>query len=359
MGQNNDAMVKAKQNINRNVSLDIMRIVAALAVILVHCSANFIWGYELSTLEFTIGNFLDSVARFGAPLFVMISGALLLDEKKHIDGKSMWAKIKRTLFLIVSWSLLYASINQIYIPWKLGTKIDVQAFISAFIKGHFHMWYLYMMIGLYAAIPFLRYFVKIENSRIVIAFALVAITSQFTSPILTALSVKHEEMVWIKDLISQFEFKFFGGYIAYLLMGWYITHVGFDKKWKKLGIVGIGVLSLIWCFHYVQKTKDFGTAYEYLGLPVFIYSVAVFTALTECKLSADGVVGKMIVKLSSLTFGVYIIHPLIQMDIDKHMKYTDNPVCYMIAYFLIITVISFATSFAISKIPLLKKIVRG
>ena len=56
----------------RNFSLDIARIVAILAVVMIHCSANFVSYYQPFSNEFVIGNLFDSVSRIGVPLFLMI-----------------------------------------------------------------------------------------------------------------------------------------------------------------------------------------------------------------------------------------------------------------------------------------------
>ena len=75
--------------IKRNYSLDIARIVAIMAVAMIHCSANFVIHFNLFSTEFILGNIFDAASRVGVPLFLMISGALFLDERKDITLKSM------------------------------------------------------------------------------------------------------------------------------------------------------------------------------------------------------------------------------------------------------------------------------
>ena len=67
---------------DRKTSLDIIRIIAVCAVIMVHTCDYFLNNYNPSTSEFVFGNIFDSLSRIGVPLFVMVSGALMLDEKK-------------------------------------------------------------------------------------------------------------------------------------------------------------------------------------------------------------------------------------------------------------------------------------
>ena len=73
----------------RNPLLDMARIVAVLAVVMIHCSADFIANYPLHTSEFISGNLFDSISRMAVPLFLMISGALFLDQDRELSFKSI------------------------------------------------------------------------------------------------------------------------------------------------------------------------------------------------------------------------------------------------------------------------------
>lgn len=70
---------------NRILSLDITRIVAVLAVVMIHSSARFITESK-TAYEFTAGNIFDTIARIGVPLFIMISGALMFFLNKYFDS---------------------------------------------------------------------------------------------------------------------------------------------------------------------------------------------------------------------------------------------------------------------------------
>mgnify|MGYP002518752370 CR=1 FL=1 len=67
---------------SRNLSLDCVRIVAVLAIVMIHLSASYL-NYGVSSPMFLWGNIFDGLSRVGVPLFVMVSGALMLDEKKR------------------------------------------------------------------------------------------------------------------------------------------------------------------------------------------------------------------------------------------------------------------------------------
>lgn len=75
----------------RELHLDILRDLACLAVVLIHVSAPFVVD-STRQLDFWIANVIDSMARIGVPVFVMISGALFLDEEREYTYKKYSGK---------------------------------------------------------------------------------------------------------------------------------------------------------------------------------------------------------------------------------------------------------------------------
>ena len=59
--------------------IDLLRAVACLCVVMLHVSAAYVFK-GVGSRDFWVGNLVDSASRAGVPLFVMISGALMLDE---------------------------------------------------------------------------------------------------------------------------------------------------------------------------------------------------------------------------------------------------------------------------------------
>ncbi len=336
----------------RNHSLDIMRILAVLAVMMIHVSTQFVYTHNTSSIEFVWGNIFYSISLFAVPMFVMISGALLLDEDRVITIRNLFCRnIKNITLLLFFWSALYAVLYRIILPLLNGDMPDFSRFFRTFLFGHYHMWYMYMMIGLYLITPFLREFVKKKNKHLVLLFIALSLLSQFTLPLLRSLSLLWQKPYYIAEFIEKFYLGFFAPYVTYYLTGWYITHIGIDKKWI---LYGMGFLSLLIIIGYVQSTGDYTNIHTYTNLLVYIYSASLFTALHN----AGAKTNRIISILSKLSFGVYIVHPLLQTLIDWKFPYTQNPFMYILCYFIIISLLSFGASFIAAKIPLLKKAFR-
>ena len=59
--------------------IDYLRVIAIIAVITIHSTTSFYARFgEIGMLDWWLANLLNSASRFAIPLFVMISGALLL-----------------------------------------------------------------------------------------------------------------------------------------------------------------------------------------------------------------------------------------------------------------------------------------
>jgi len=107
----------------RNISFDLLRIISAFSVVMLHVSGEYIYRYQVGSLEFSLSNFMNSISRFGVPVFVMISGAIFLSESKMVSIKTLWCKnIFRMCLVFGIWSFSYY-VYQIY-----------RTFVSLFIK---------------------------------------------------------------------------------------------------------------------------------------------------------------------------------------------------------------------------------
>lgn len=74
--------------------LDVIRTVACFAIVMIHSSARYVI-MDVGTVDFWIGDVLDSFSRVGVPLFVMISGALLLDNNYECTSNKIIKHIKK------------------------------------------------------------------------------------------------------------------------------------------------------------------------------------------------------------------------------------------------------------------------
>lgn len=343
----------------RILSFDLARVIAILTVIMIHLTGWYVYAYERGSTEFLLGNLLDSTSRISVPFFLMISGALMLDERRELSLEKLFGKnIKSIALTFLFWSPFYVLTDSIIDPLLRGNPLELKKIVTALVEGHYHMWYLYAIIGLYLITPFLRCFVKKENKHLVLLFIGIALAVQFTKPVIRQLAFFYPSVTYINEVLGLFHLDFFCGYTTYYLAGWYIHHIGFDKKWQKIALYVTSAIGLLTTILYVQKTKDYKNAYDQMNLFIFGYSIGAFHLISNLKIQEDSKFVKPLIVLSNLSFGVYIVHPFFQSAFEKLVPYNDMPVLYILANFITVSVLSFATSYVMSKVPVLKKLVR-
>lgn len=342
----------------RNIAIDVIRIVAVLAVVMIHVSVSFVDENEVGSISFLIGNIFDGISRLGVPLFVMVSGVLMLDEKKQITTQNiMFKNTKNILILIIIWAVLYSFADKIISPLLKGGNIDFKEFLRAIILGHYHMWYLYMIVGLYLATPFIRGFVTVKNKNIILVFIGISLLIQYVPQALKMIPCMMNVSRLLIKFINKFYLNFFTGYITYYLTGWYIVHIGIKKKNTRSVMYIMGILCIVAIIVNVAYTGNYDIAYSNYNLLVFIYSVSVFLFLYTVYSKRANLNQKAMVLFSKLTFGVYIIHPAI-LAIAKILINFDNTLVCILSQYIVVVLISFSSTYIVSKLPFFKYLVR-
>ena len=343
----------------RNYAFDVLRFAAISAVIMIHVSSRLF--YEFDSATFLVGNIFNSVSRFAVPVFAMITGALLLREEKEISVKEVFSKyILRTALLFVFWSGVYVVIFRVLVPLKNGIQPDVSEMLKSFIKGHYHMWYLYMLAGFYLVLPLMKKFVRKDNMKAVSCVTAAMIIIQSLLPLADIFIVKHTEF----SVVSFYEnsgLRTFFGFHMFFLLGRILSSIEIKKIYKCLIYVSGGV-SIVLTVVFTQiisekKAEAFTRLYDNLYLNTVITSVAVFVFIFSLFKNKNDTVA-LIKSVSGLSFGIYIVHPIVIELFCSRPFMPQSPVLYIISLWLITAVVSYAVCLAVSKIPFIKKLIR-
>lgn len=335
--------------------LDLLRIIAICAVVMIHTSSTFVITQSNDSIEFILGNIFDSISRLGVPLFLMISGTLMLDENRNFDLKK---NTLRLILLFLIWSFVYSFYFHILLPLMNEESISRVSFFIEFIKGRYHLWYMYAIIGLYLLTPILRCFVKKANRATVLYLICILVALQCTTPIIV-LVLKTTSNDILLNLytycIDNLGINIGAGLIVYYLSGWYIANFEPSKK-ASLIIYLMGTVGIV---AIVSLTQLFPAQYVYTysnsNFLVFFYAIAVFLLIKRVY-NPKETVQKLATCLSNLSFGVYVIHDLVLELIGKALM--SNAFFIPLVWFISI-LISFIVVFIISKIPIIKKIVKA
>lgn len=143
------------------VYLDLLRILAIIGIICIHAG---------------LGTFFT----WCNAMFVMISGALWLS-KESIGLKKLYTKnILRIITAFIFWSVFYTLFHAFVLPHITGDHPTVKEILVMLISGRYHLWFCYLIVGIYIGIPF---FYKIaENETLLKYFLTVTFFFSFLVP---------------------------------------------------------------------------------------------------------------------------------------------------------------------------------
>lgn len=328
------------------VWLDNIRILATFSVILLHVSAGVVVKYGVGTEYWWVGNIYDSAVRWCIPLFVMISGALLLDPDRQEEGLITFYKkrLSRIFIPLITWSAFFL----IWATFK-NPALSTDDLLKRLLSGmpYYHMWFLYMIFGLYLFTPFLQKIV-IHSSKKELLY-LIGITL-----IISAFNFVHGQLLSEMPKLFINWFLFF---IPYFLLGTYI-HQDNHQPSKRL-LWGIFILSItltsLGCYITaisVNLTMGF-YFYGYLSITVIPMSISLMYILKSWN---NPIFSHSTTKtVSALTLGVYLVHPLILRVIDGMIN--THPILSIPLAALVIFIISLGITWGIYQVPYLKRIV--
>lgn len=351
----------------RWLQFDAIRIVATIQVILLHVTTYIMVCYpNTKETAFLCANILNGFCRAGTPMFLMLSGALLLDEDKPLNARTFYGRYLRSIcLLLIFWLFFYATWRSFLLPSLRKARPDKELFFDYILtlRGFYpHLWYLFMLVGTYLSIPVLRLFVKRENKSYILGIIILAMVSQFSARTLGILT--RTSTVTVSGFISKFHVEYVSGYLPFLLIGWYLTNC-LIKKRARIILYLAGIISVITIILAVQfLIEEIPGIRDYVAemntLPAVIYGASLFTAINFC-------IGKretncmLIKEISKASFGVYVVHvaflDLFTTVIFPYRLWPNaNPIVYIVLIFGLTYCSSLGTVLLLSRIPVLRKL---
>lgn len=341
---------------SRTVYLDYLRVFATFAVMILHLSAQKWYVADVNSLDWKTFNFFNSMVRWSVPVFVMISGALFLE--KDIPVKKIFSKyVARLLIAFLFWSAVYACFEK-------GDTGDTLAHILTLLRGHYHMWFILMIGGLYISLPLLK--AMIGRAERLKYYLLLAFLFAFVQPEMLNLAGNFAPET-IKRLVqtlyanaNDMNMHLVLGYTGYFILGYYLNKAKLNRAQRTviylLGVLGCAATILLSLIVSLRTQKGCGTYYNYLTVNVLLESLAVFTWFQYHPYRPKG--RPLIVKLSKLSFGAYLVHALLIEQLDSRFGVNTqsfNAVLAILGIGLLVFLVSFALSLLCSLIPVVKK----
>lgn len=355
------------------VWLDVVRLVAMFTVVCCHSADpfNFYAGdptADIASIKYW-GAVYGSLLRPCVPLFVMITGALLLPVKEEC-APFYKKRISRVFWPFLIWSVLYN-----LFPWLtgvLGFEPDViltffpyagedvtrQALTVSlgyigqipmnFSVVDVHMWYIYLLIGLYLYMPIFSAWVEKASEKAKLWFLFgwsvtlfVPYLREYVNP-----------YIWGACSWNEFYMLYyFAGFNGYLLLGHYLRHHDWSLSKILLAgipmfVVGFGVTFA--GFRHITSLPEFTEEqlelfFYYCSPNVVMMTIPIFLLCKKVEIHSAWI-QKALANLTVCGFGVYMIHYFFTGPSVALMRTLHVPICLQIP---LAAVLAFAVSWAL------------
>ena len=321
---------------SRIVFIDYIRVIACLMVLLVHACEMYYcttapdgspgWYTRVSSESERLWVALyDGFCRMSVPLFMIVSAYLLVPMRDGQDMLGFYLKrAKRILPAFAFFMVAYC-----IVPYLLGA-MDFETAYNDLVHLPFnfpswagHLWFIYPLIGLYLFIPIISPWLAEASARDERIFiALFAVST--CVPMLT----RAVGYVWGECLWNQFGMLwYFSGFIGYLVLAHYIR-VHLDWTSTRRLVVGsicvvLGAIPTILAFYLMVPpetyvyTGDAEIAWGFCSPNVLLMTFGAFM-LFSCIRRLE--VPRVILGVSDLTYGIYLMHLLVLPFLAGYLK---------------------------------------
>ena len=366
-----------KKVAKRETYLDCLRIMATFAVMILHLASQNWYAVEVGTYEWRVFSFYDGMVRWAVPVFVMISGALFLNRDISIN-KLFKINVTRIAVAFVFWSFLYAAVNVV------TGRSELKTALREFVEGPPHLWFLFMIIGLYILVPLLKKIVA--NDEMAKYFLLLSLIFTFILPYATAiLSLYSKKLGSIAgQIITNVDFNFTLGYVSYFVYGYYFSRININGKRKLivclLGIAGQLVTLFAYVILPVSEKYTSSVLHANMTVNVMLVSVALFILFKNSKRLSNicdrpcdydesngenpdlnttmDNVANVLKMLSKYSFGAYLVHVMVIVQMNHILGLNTlsfDPALSVPVIGIISFVISYVISGILNHIPVLNR----
>ena len=315
--------------------VDLLKIIACFLVVFSHNCDPYVAVFDSDRSTFLAGVFSGSLTRSSVPLFVMMTGVLLLPTTRTMS-QFYRRRIGQILPPLIFWPPALPLLYYLYItriPLSTNPAINpadytlfetlrrAVTFIFNFNYTTTPLWYLYMLIGLYLIIPLLNAWLVQATRKELRLFLSVWFITLFIpyikmfAPVLGyAGNYGNMGIFGICDWNEYGTFYYISGFIGYLVLAYYLVTYPLKISLAKTLLYGIPLFLIgyaITSFGFIEVQRYYPGNYAYLeiiwfftGINVFMMTLPIFVIIQKLPVHPN----KWLARAASLTFGIYLCH---------------------------------------------------
>lgn len=332
---------------NRVVWVDWLRVAACFMVIIVHATEPFYLGGEgsqiLTEADAYWSSLFDSFVRACVPLFIVASSYLQFP-LHYSSGEFLRRRAVRILVPFALWSVVYALV------WGEPAE-NFQNLLFNFNYAAGHLWFVYMLIGVYLLMPLLSPWAERVGKRELQVYLGIWVFTTFI-PLIRDVVVGGfdgmEVLYGVSGLPRQAltplwgeaswntygTFYYISGFVGYLLLGLYFRRFVGELSWRKTLAIAIpcylggfavvfgGFLRRVFEMSQgvfpveglVEKAVWWETTWCNDTIGVVLMTMAWLLLFKKIKYSG-GFYQKVLLPVSKASYGVYLMHLLLLVPI--------------------------------------------
>jgi surface polysaccharide O-acyltransferase-like enzyme len=331
--------------------LDAARLVATFAVVILHTSSSVVSSSDTGSSAWWAANVYDSGTRWCVPVFVMISGALLLDERRRVGLATFYRRRSaRIVAPLVFWAGIFtlwkahlAHSDGHDFSWRVAL-IDVASG-----KPYYHLWFLYMLLCLYLVTPLIQVLVRgLSRGKLlglVIALFALSAAAQLLG------FTERAETIW---------FLWFLPFLSYFVCGHLVMTTAGEGGRLTAGAVFV-LAAVATAIAYFLAARAHGVReniviHDYLGVTVIPMALAVMWLLKGVRIPREK--AGQLETLAGLTLGVYVMHPVYVDLIRLHWPLASRlPLVSVPVVAFLIFACTLALTALVKRVPVLRAVV--
>lgn len=344
---------KLKQN-----WIEILRVMATLAVIFLHISMTIITNYSIEetggTVNYVILDICQLISRWAVPCFIMITGTLLLEPNKKVDLVKIKKYVLRMLVVLITFGVFYSFLELFFESRTINIKMIFESILNTLQgKTWAHMWYIYMLIGLYIITPIIKTIINNTKENTLFYFIVILIIGTTIIPTINNLLNIDIENFMMVDVA-----------ILYYITGYYMTLKN-NKLTQKpsilymCSIISLLLILAIDIINIICNHENLSWIININNIFIYIFSIGIFCFVKQTFENKKDV-NKIVSIISKYSFLMYLIHPFFINVLYKVFSITplNFPIILgIIIMFIIITLLTFILSVILKKVPFIKKYV--
>lgn len=331
--------------------VDVVRLLAAFLIVFIHGldPSQWIKNLPVGSAQWLAADALFAAGVWALPIFVMISGYFLLDPRKQVGLRGYYQRrLRKIAWPLLTWTALYLGISACD-NWLAGRPVAPVPMAASVINGvpYYHLWFLYMLPGLYLVAPFLK--MATDHMRPSQLTAAVAACFAFT---IVAATIDVLQGMPNGSYVVQFP-RYLGYFLAGHLLGRALPAPKLSTATAVLLGSAILTFALAWLVAGITTPAHGLRVFSFSNPSVIALSLAAFVLVRRLPVAASW--QTWLPRVADASLGIYLVHPALFFALQLWNGQLAAP--FLAAQGLAVFVVSLLVVLAMQQTPLLRRCV--